>query len=44
VARRVLCVWLCARVGLPLVSNLGNVTTLDLSGSSDRPGKKQQTT
>ena len=32
-ARRVLCARLCARVGLPLASNLGNVTTLDLSGS-----------
>jgi len=32
-ARRVLCARLCTRVGLPLSSNLGNVTTLDLSGS-----------
>jgi hypothetical protein len=32
-ARRVLCARLRARVGLPLASNLGNVTTLDLSGS-----------
>jgi hypothetical protein len=32
-ARRVLCARLCARVGLPLSSNLGNLTTLDLSGS-----------
>ena len=32
-ARRVLCAGLCARVGLPLTSNLVEVTELDLSGS-----------
>jgi len=32
-ARRVLCARLCARVGLPLTSNLVEVTELDLSGS-----------
>jgi len=32
-ARRVLCARLCARVGLPLTSNLAKVTELDLSGS-----------
>jgi hypothetical protein len=32
-ARRVLCARLCARVGLPLSSNLANVTELDLSDS-----------
>jgi len=32
-ARRVLCVRLCARVGLPITSNLVEVTELDLSGS-----------
>jgi hypothetical protein len=32
-ARRVLCARLCARVGLPLTSNLVEVTDLDLSGS-----------
>jgi len=32
-ARRVLCARLCARVGLPLTSNLLEVTELDLSGS-----------
>jgi hypothetical protein len=31
--RRVLCARLCARVGLPLTSNLVEVTELDLSGS-----------
>jgi len=31
-ARRVLCARLCARVGLPLTSNLVEVTELDLSG------------
>jgi hypothetical protein len=32
-ARRVLCARLCARVGLPLTSNLVEVTEVDLSGS-----------
>jgi hypothetical protein len=31
-ARRVLCARLCARLGLPLTSNLVEVTELDLSG------------
>jgi hypothetical protein len=31
-ARRALCARLCARLGLPLTSNLVEVTELDLSG------------
>jgi hypothetical protein len=35
-ARRVLCARLCARLGLPLTSNLVEVTELDLSGPGPR--------
>jgi len=35
-ARRALCARLCARLGLPLTSNLVEVTELDLSGPGPR--------